>query len=148
MGGLPKGYGRRYGVLDLSRNISIRHLVMKEEIKSGDTLPAGDRRRFELYFLPLQGKGHAQSQVEEVAIIIDKQARQYLDQGRYDEAEPLYKRALAIREKALGYKHLGLLTVLTKYADLLRKMSRGDEAAKLDARVAEIRAKPNPKMSN
>jgi hypothetical protein len=49
---------------------------------------------------------------------------------------------------ALGYKHTDLLKVLTNYADLLRKMSRGGEAARLEARVAEIRAKANPKMSN
>ena len=29
----------------------------------------------------------------------------YRAQGRYAEAEPLYKRALAIREKALGPEH-------------------------------------------
>jgi tetratricopeptide (TPR) repeat protein len=28
-------------------------------------------------------------------------------QGRYDEARPLYERALAIREKALGPEHAG-----------------------------------------
>jgi tetratricopeptide (TPR) repeat protein len=95
----------------------------------------------------LHGKGQAQSQVEEADILIE-QARQYLDQGRYDEAEPLYKRAIAIREKALGYKHPDLLMVLTNYADLLRKMSRGDEAARLDARVVEIRASANPKKAN
>jgi tetratricopeptide (TPR) repeat protein len=137
----------------------------------------------------LHGKGQAQSQVEEAAIL-NEQARQYLDQGKYDEAEPLLKRALAIREKALGpdhpdtaqslnnlaliyqaqekyaeaeplykraiairekaqgYKHPDLVLVLTNYADLLRKMSRGDEAARLEARVAEIRASPDPKMSN
>ncbi len=29
----------------------------------------------------------------------------YKSQGRYAEAEPLYKRALSIREKALGLEH-------------------------------------------
>ncbi len=29
----------------------------------------------------------------------------YHSQGRYDEAEPLYQRSLAIREKALGENH-------------------------------------------
>jgi hypothetical protein len=52
----------------------------------------------------LQGKGHAQSQVEEAAIL-NEQARQCLDQERYDEAELLYKRVIAIREKALGPDH-------------------------------------------
>ena len=34
----------------------------------------------------------------------------YSDQGRYAEAEPLYKRALAIREKALGPDHPDVAT--------------------------------------
>jgi hypothetical protein len=29
----------------------------------------------------------------------------YLSRGKYSEAEPLYKRALAIEEKALGPEH-------------------------------------------
>jgi hypothetical protein len=37
---------------------------------------------------------------------------------------------------------------LADYADLLRKMKRDDEAAKLEARAAEIRAKAAPKMQN
>jgi Tetratricopeptide repeat len=34
------------------------------------------------------------------------------DQGRYGEAEPLYLRSLAIREKALGPDHPDVATVL------------------------------------
>jgi hypothetical protein len=34
------------------------------------------------------------------------------------------------------------------YADLLRRMKRGREAAKLEARAAEIRARANSKRSN
>src|SRR5262245_9756431 len=36
---------------------------------------------------------------------LDKQGLQYEEQGRYDEAEPLYRRALAIRERVLGPNH-------------------------------------------
>ena len=32
------------------------------------------------------------------------------EQGKYAEAEPLYRRALAIREKALGPEHLDVAT--------------------------------------
>ena len=38
----------------------------------------------------------------DIAYSLNKQANLYDDQGRYAEAEPLYKRALAIREKILG----------------------------------------------
>ncbi len=57
------------------------------------------------------------------------------------EAEPLYKRALAIREKALGPKHPDLATALENYASLLRKTERTTEATKMEARAEAIRAK-------
>ena len=61
--------------------------------------------------------------------------------GQYAEAEPLYKRALTIIEAALGLEHPNVAKVLENYAVLLRKMSREEEAAKLEARAREIRAK-------
>ena len=42
------------------------------------------------------------------------------DQGRYAEAEPLYKRALAIREKALGPDHPDVADSLNNLAGLYR----------------------------
>ena len=62
-------------------------------------------------------------------------------QGRTAEAEPLYQRALAIWEKALGPEHLHLAKGLQNYAALLRKTGRGSEATKMEARAKEIRAK-------
>ena len=62
-------------------------------------------------------------------------------QGKYAEAEPLYKRALAIREKALGPEHPLVAASLKNYAALVRKNGRGNEAAKLEARAKAIRAK-------
>jgi tetratricopeptide (TPR) repeat protein len=82
------------------------------------------------------GAGHV-----DTAQSLNNLARLYYEQGKYAEAEPLYKRSLAIVEKALGYKHPNLFTVLMNYADLLRKMSRGAEAAKLEARAAKIQSR-------
>ncbi len=67
-------------------------------------------------------------------------------QGRYGEAEPLHKRALAIRQKALGPKHPDVATALENYAALLRETGRHTEAtmmeaAKMEARARAIRAK-------
>jgi tetratricopeptide repeat protein len=59
-------------------------------------------------------------------------------QGKYVEAGPLHKRSLAIFEKALADDPPNLLTTLTNYADLLRKTGRGEDAAKLESRAAEI----------
>jgi tetratricopeptide (TPR) repeat protein len=81
-------------------------------------------------------------------IVLNNLAELYRRQKKYAEAEPFYKRAIAVYEKGLDYKHPIVLMVLTGYADLLREMGRGDEAARLGARAAEIRAKVNPKMSN
>lgn len=45
-------------------------------------------------------------------------------QGKYDEAEPLYVRAIAIVEKALGPEHPDLAVWLRNRAALLQKQVR------------------------
>ncbi|MFQ5915996.1 MAG: tetratricopeptide repeat protein [Nitrospinota bacterium] len=64
----------------------------------------------------------------------------YQAQGKYGEAEPLFKRALAIREKALGPEHPSVAQSLENYAALLRKTGRGTEAANMETRAKAIRA--------
>ena len=61
--------------------------------------------------------------------------------GKYAEAEPLYKRALAIRERAPGPAHPDVATSLANYAALLRKMKRQADAEEFEARARTIRAK-------
>ena len=41
----------------------------------------------------------------DVAASLDSLAELYQDQGRYADAEPLYKRSLAIRERTFGPNH-------------------------------------------
>ena len=65
----------------------------------------------------------------------------YGTQGKYAEAEPLQKRALAINEKALGPDHPTVALSLGNYAALLRKTQRNAEAVKMEARARSIRAK-------
>ncbi len=65
----------------------------------------------------------------------------YQAQGRYAEAEPLYKRALAIMEKALGPEHPHVATSLENYAALLRDTGRGELATMVELRAKAIRAK-------
>jgi len=71
---------------------------------------------------------------------LNKLALLYHAQGMYAEAEPLYKRSLAIRE-ALGSEHSNLAQGLENYATLLRTTNREDHAAKLRARASAIRSK-------
>ncbi len=65
----------------------------------------------------------------------------YQAQGNYAEAEPLYRRSLAIQEKALGPEHPNVVQSLENYAALLRETGRADEAAEMEARAKAIRAK-------
>ncbi len=76
-----------------------------------------------------------------VATNLNNLAVLYRAHGKYAEAEPLYKRALAIVEKGLGPEHPSVATSLEIYAALLRKTGRGTEATKLKARAKAIRAK-------
>ncbi len=76
-----------------------------------------------------------------LATSLNNLALLYKAQGRYAEAEPLYKRALAIVEKALGPEHPLVATSLKNYAVLLRKTGRATEAENMEARAKAIRAK-------
>ncbi len=65
----------------------------------------------------------------------------YDNQGRNQEAEPLYQRALAIREEALGPDHPSTATTRANYAAFLRATDRDAEAAALEARTRGIQKK-------
>ena len=52
----------------------------------------------------------------------------YRDQGRYADAEPLYKRSLAIREKALGPDHPDVAMSLNNLAAFYRAQGRYADA--------------------
>ena len=71
----------------------------------------------------------------------NKLARLYQDQGRHEQAAPLYERALSIRERALGPEHPDVATCLENYALLLQTVGHSEEAAPLAARAWAIRAK-------
>ena len=67
----------------------------------------------------------------------------YRDQGKYAEAEPLFKRALAIDEKALGPDHPTVATIAENLARTLRNLDRDSEAKVYEDQAAKIRAKMN-----
>ncbi len=76
-----------------------------------------------------------------VATSLNNVALLYEDQGKYAEAEPLYKRALAIVEKALGPDHPTVAQALENYASLLRETGYPRDAANMATRAKAIRAK-------
>ena len=62
-------------------------------------------------------------------------------QGKYAEAEPLARKAVTLREQALGPEHPELAKSLEEYALVLRKLKREAEADAAEARAKAIRAK-------
>ncbi len=74
-----------------------------------------------------------------MATSLNNLAELYRAQGNYAEAEPLYRRSLAILAKVLGPEHPDVATTLENYAALLRATGRSDGAAELEGRANAIR---------
>ena len=68
-------------------------------------------------------------------------AVRYHDKGAYDKAEPLYKRALEIREKVLGPEHLDTAASLNNLAVLYHDKGAYDKAEPLYKQALEIHEK-------
>jgi tetratricopeptide (TPR) repeat protein len=62
-------------------------------------------------------------------------------QGRLDEAEALYGRALAVQERTLGREHTQTLVSVTGVAWVLNAKGRKDEAEVLYRRVLEAQVR-------
>ena len=77
----------------------------------------------------------------DVATILHNLASLYHAQGRYADAEPLYKRSLAIMEKALGPDHPDVATSLNNLALLYHAQGRYADAEPLYKRSLAIREK-------
>ena len=77
----------------------------------------------------------------DVATSLNNLAELYQAQGRYADAEPLYKRALAIHEKALGPDHPDVATSLNNLAVLYQAQGRYADAEPLYKRSLAIREK-------
>jgi tetratricopeptide (TPR) repeat protein len=65
----------------------------------------------------------------------------YRAQGRYDEAEPRFKRALAISEKTLGLDHPDVATSLNNLAVFYEHQGRYAEALLASTRAVNICSK-------
>ena len=64
----------------------------------------------------------------------------YKTQGKYAEAEPLYKRSLDIMEKVFGPNHPDVATVCQNLAKCYKELGKEDEAEKLETRARKIRS--------
>jgi len=77
----------------------------------------------------------------EFAVALSWRARLYREQGQFADAEPLYKRALAITEKALGPDHLEVSGRLNSLALMYDDAGRTADAEPLYKRSLEIAEK-------
>jgi len=69
---------------------------------------------------------------------VDRRAVLYRKQGKYREAEPLQRRALAILEKTLGPDHPDVAAGLKNLAKLHRFRGKNTEAAACEQRAMAI----------
>jgi len=76
--------------------------------------------------------------LEEAASALNQSGIYLEARGAYDEAEPLFRRALAIVEKTLGPEHPKVATGLNNLAEVLRATGRYDEAKPLYRRALAI----------
>jgi tetratricopeptide (TPR) repeat protein len=74
-----------------------------------------------------------------VAVLTAKLADLYVEQRKFNEAEPLYKRAIAILEKFFGPKDAEVASALAKIANLYTLQGKYIEAEKALWRALEIR---------
>ena len=77
----------------------------------------------------------------DVAQSLNNLALLYYHQGRYADAEPLYKRAIALNEKALGPDHPDVASSLNNLAALYQAQGRYAEAEPLYERSLAIQEK-------
>ena len=62
----------------------------------------------------------------------------YDSQGKYNEAEPLYQQALALRQKLLGDDHPDVASSLNNLAGLYKSQGRYNEAEPLYQQALNI----------
>lgn len=83
---------------------------------------------------------------------LNNQGKNYYEQGKYAEAEPLYIRALLISEKSLGPENPELKTYLTNLAELYKAQGKYADAEPLYLRAVAILEKSlgsdHPNYSN
>jgi esterase/lipase superfamily enzyme len=87
-----------------------------------------------------------------VAIRLNNLAGLYEDEGRYDKAEPLYKRAIAIDEKVLRTDHPIVAWMRINLGSFYKSQGRYDDAEPLLQSALEINEKvfgpTHPKLAN
>jgi tetratricopeptide (TPR) repeat protein len=89
--------------------------------------------KFERALQLIKGNGTEESPL--AAALMSNLAQSYHRQGKSQEAEPLFERAIGIDQRALGPGHPNLLCAMQDYARFLRATKRKRTAKKLEAYI-------------
>ena len=81
---------------------------------------------------------HFRSMNKDLASLLFKTAGYLVDRAQYEQAEPLYRRALEILEQALGHNHPQVATALNDLAILYYEQGKYKQAEPLYRRALEI----------
>jgi tetratricopeptide (TPR) repeat protein len=74
-----------------------------------------------------------------LALYLNNLAALYKSQGRYEEAEPLYKQSLSLWQELLGERHPNFATSINNLAALYESQGRYEEAESLDKQSLSLR---------
>jgi Tetratricopeptide repeat len=91
--------------------------------------------QFSFFALSMSFEGFQCGWSRNTATNLTNLALLYDNQQRYNDAEPLYRRAISIREKVFGSGHPDRTFSIRSYVALLRKLGRDDEAQTLESRL-------------
>ena len=127
-------------VLLVSIQALAQDALWKSHLDSGKkALEEGDYATAQKQFLAaLQEAEDFGPQDSRLATTLNNLAVLYHTQGKYSDAEPLYRRALAIREKSLGPKHPDVATSLNNLAEVHRIQGKYADAEPLYRRSLAI----------
>jgi tetratricopeptide (TPR) repeat protein len=76
-----------------------------------------------------------------IATSMSALANAYRQQGKYADAEPMYKKAVETMSRIKGPTCQELIPIYDNYAKMLRAAGRGPEADKMDAKARAIFAR-------
>jgi tetratricopeptide (TPR) repeat protein len=101
----------------------------------------GDYGKAEMLFakaIAAPGRGSKQTKQSHKAIYNNNLATVYQTQGKYNEAERLYKKTVSVWEKTLGAKHPYIGQCLNNLGGLLKSLGRYDESISLYNRILPL----------
>ena len=106
----------------------------------------------EMLSLSLKEAERSGSKDSRLAAVLNCLAQVYEKQGKFEEAQPLYERVLAIDEKVLGKEHSAIINDLDNLAVTLVKQKKYKEAEALFKRAValneKIYGKDHPRTAN